>query len=334
MKKKLKPVSKEIYPGIIMIKLPLAGGKPGPVNSYLLTGRVPTLIDTGTRKTVGHLEAALSMYGYSFRDIRRVILTHGHVDHYGAARQIRKLSGGSVEIAAHEEDSLLIESGLEVPKKRFINYYRLMGVPVIFRLALLPVNLVLSSMAENCRVDRFLSDGEKIEAGDYVLSVISTPGHTRGSICLYIEKEGVLFSGDQMMSHITPNAFVMLEPDSDLPVRSSQEEFYESLDRIEKLSPRLVLPAHGTQIEDASTIINMFREQFFLRQSRIMEILEYGEFTPYRIGRILFPEIRGARLPLEVYLAVSEVYSHLQVLQKEKRVTGRVKRGSLRFKPA
>ena len=332
MKANSRTRCREIYPGIYRITLPLPGEKPGPVNAYLFTGKTVTLIDTGTLKSVTVLERVLAGLGMVFSDIDQIILTHGHIDHYGAARTIVKGSCKATKVLAHEEDSAIIEHGLEVPMTKFIRYYRLMGVPWIFQLSLVFLLLLFKSMAKNCPIDRFLSDGEKINIGDYEASVITTPGHTRGSICFYLEKEGILFPGDHILGHITPNAFVMLETDFILPRRMSQVEFYDSLSRIEKIVPRIVYPAHGEPIDDIGKTIALFRDQFSLRQKNIISILHDGEFTVYQIGRKLFPEIRGKRLPLEVFLAVSEVYTHLQVLQKAKTVLSNLKNGAMYYR--
>jgi glyoxylase-like metal-dependent hydrolase (beta-lactamase superfamily II) len=332
MKEHTRPRYEEIYPGIYRIILPLAGDKPGPVNAYLFAGRTVTLLDTGTLKSVHVLEHRLNQIGYTFSDIDQIILSHGHIDHYGAARKIVEGSTSPVTVIAHEEDKTLIEHGLEVPREQFLKYYRLMGVPLIFQVSLLLVRWIFLSMAENCRVDKFLSDGQKILMGDYEATVIETPGHTRGSISLYLEKEGILFPGDHILGHITPNAFVMLEADFDLPRRMSQVEFYDSLQKIEDIAPRIVYPAHGEPIHDVGSIITMFREQFNLRQNNIMTILAGGEYTVYQLGRKLFPDISGKRLPLEVFLMVSEVYTHLQVLQMEDRVDSYLNKGALYYR--
>lgn len=322
----------EIYPGIYRIILPLPGEKPGPVNVYLFTGKTVTLLDTGTRKSFTILRRALAGLGMTFSDIDQIILTHGHIDHYGAAHAVVEVSSGATRVMAHEEDQTLIEHGLEVPRAQFIRFYRLMGVPWIFQVSLILLRVIFKSMAENCPIDRFLNDGEKINIGDYEGTVITTPGHTRGSISLYLEKEGILFPGDHILGHITPNAFVMLETDFVLPRRMSQVEFYDSLGRIEKISPRTVYPAHGEPIDDIGKTIALFREQFLQRQKNIMSILHEGEYTVYQIGRKLFPEIRGIRLPLEVFLAVSEVYTHLQVFQKETFVVSHLKNGAMHYR--
>ena len=318
----------KIHPQIYRIILPLPGKKPGPVNVYLFVGTQTTLLDTGTLKTAHHLEESLKQIGIGFSDIDRIILTHGHIDHYGAARQVVNGSSGHVSVAAHREDLPVIESGMEVSDRQFSKFYRLMGVPLIFELLFYYVGWIFSSLAENCRVDSCLSDGEKIQMGDYAATIISTPGHTKGSICLYLEKEGILFAGDHILGHITPNAFVMLESDFDIPWRMSQVEFYDSLRKVESITPRIVYPAHGDPITDLPQTAALFREQFYLRQKKILAILEKNGSTVYRIARRLFPEISGKRLPLEIFLAVSEVFTHLQVLEKDGMVVSHVRRGA------
>lgn len=317
----------KIHPHIHRIILPLPGRQPGPVNAYLFTGKPTTLLDTGTSRTAGHLEESLSQIGIGFSDIDRIILTHGHIDHYGAARHIVKRSSGRAAVAVHLEDRPVVETGMEVSDRQFSKFYRLMGVPLVFELLFYGMGLFFSSLAENCPVDLCLADGEKIPVGDYEATVISTPGHSKGSICLYLEKEGILFSGDHILGHITPNAFVMLESDFDIPWRMSQLEFYDSLKKVESLAPRIVYPAHGKPVTSLPETAAMYREQFSLRQEKILAILKKGEFTVYRIARSLFPEISGKRLPLEIFLAVSEVFTHLQVLEKDGQVVSRVRRG-------
>jgi glyoxylase-like metal-dependent hydrolase (beta-lactamase superfamily II) len=322
----------KIYPGIYRIILPLAGKKPGPVNAYLFTGKAVTLLDTGTMKSFPVLERTLGEMGMTCADIDQIVLTHGHIDHYGAARKIVAAAGRDIAVIAHEEDRTLVEHGLEVPRLQFIRYYRLMGVPLVYQMSLQLVHWIFSYLAEPCAITRFVSGCDTILMGDFEAAVIETPGHTRGSISLYIEKEGVLFPGDHILGHITPNAFVMLETDFVLPRRMSQVEFYDSLRKIEEIAPRIVYPAHGEPIEDVGKTISMFRDQFLLRQNSILSILAGGESTVYDIGRKLFPDISGKRLPLEIFLMVSEVYTHLQVLEKEKAVEFEEKNGALYYR--
>ena len=325
------PIQK-IRENIYKITLPLGGNKPGPVNAYLLTGKIVTLIDTGIMNTAHILNSALSEIRMTFSDIQQIIITHGHVDHFGAAKKIQESSASHIDIAASSDDLDLIEYGLEVPVAHLLKYYALMGVPHIYRDSVSQVVSILKSVSEKCIVDKYLSDGDIITAGDYEATIISTPGHTRGSICIYLRQEGILFSGDHILEHITPNAFVMLEPGKDMPDRLSQAEYYSSIEKIEKLSPRLTCPAHGKLIENLQITTGMYRDQYKQRLSNIMNILKKGESTVYQVGVELFPNIDVQKLPLEIYLLISEVYSHIQILERDGLVKSDTREGMIYFK--
>jgi glyoxylase-like metal-dependent hydrolase (beta-lactamase superfamily II) len=123
-----------------------------------------------------------------------------------------------------------------------------------------------------------------------------------------------------MLGHITPNALVMIDHKEDLPIRRSQEEFYASLAKVENLNPDIVHPAHGQPITDYRKTIELYRTCYRKRSEAIMAELASGEQTIYPMARRLFPELGGIRLPLEIFLAISEVYSHLQILELENRI--------------
>lgn len=321
----------EVLPDVFRITLPLPGKRPGPVNVYLFRGGENTLLDTGTRRSARILERSLHFLGLSFRDIGRIIITHGHLEHYGAARLIARETRGAAVVVAHREDRRSIERGLEVPRMRFLEYYRLMGVPAGHRFSLAALQVVFSFYSDTCLVGRTLEDGENIVVGGRRARVITTPGHTRGSICLFLEEESALFTGDHVLGHITPNAFVMLDEAGGLPRRLSQVEYFESLRKVELLVPRVAHPAHGAPIEDLARTVGLYRRQFASRRENILRILRDGPATPYGIGRRLFPDIGGVRLPLELFLAVSEVFTHLQVLEKEGGVKAEKRKGTIYY---
>jgi len=326
LKKEYK-LSREILPDVYSITLPLPGKRPGPVNVYLFEGEKVTLIDTGMAQTAGVLKKALGEHGLRFSDIDRIIVTHGHPDHYGAAKKIVK--AGRAKVAAPAEDVFLIEKGMDVSRKRYKIFLKLMGVPQSIRILLRVLFVMFRRMADNCKVDIILRDGDEIELGKYNARIIETPGHSRGSICVFLEKEKILFCGDTIIEHITPNAFIMLDENERLPVRLSQDEFYESLTKIKKLSPSMIYSAHGKAISDIDKIINGYEKAFAERQGRVLSVVRSGEKNVYRIARGLFPEIGGVRLPLEIFLSISEVYTNIQVLQREGKVSLNIRDGLL-----
>jgi glyoxylase-like metal-dependent hydrolase (beta-lactamase superfamily II) len=125
-------------------------------NLYLLGDGPLTLIDSGYDR---ERDVRMILDAVGSRELERIILTHGHIDHAGGAWALRDTTGA--EVCAHPADAPSIE-------RRF------------------PGN----------RVDRLVEDGEKLNAGSFDLEVILTPGHAPGHVAIFIESEGVLFPGD------------------------------------------------------------------------------------------------------------------------------------------
>jgi glyoxylase-like metal-dependent hydrolase (beta-lactamase superfamily II) len=322
---------REIYPDIYKITLPIPVKIPGPINLYLFKGKNTTLLDTGILQTYGMLKRALGEIGMTFADIDNIIITHGHVDHYGAAMKIVKKSGGRAVIGAHEEEVTRLKDGLEVPSEIYEQFLRLVGVPILFRFMSSFIITVFNLLSDKCHVDYTIHNGDIIDLGNYQGKVICTPGHSPGLFCIFLEKERILFSADHIIAHITPNAYVILDQKSPIPVRVSQKEFYDSINTIEKLNPSVIYPSHGETVFNLNRVTEMYRQFFLMRQGLILSILDEGAMTVYQIARRLFPDIGGIKLPLEIFLSISEVYTHLQILMIEDRVSIRNDDGRLIF---
>ena len=323
---------KEVYPGIFTCPLPMPDKKLGPVNVYLFPGPCTTLLDTGNVWGTKPLSQALAGLGFRFDDLDQIVLSHGHFDHYGAAYHITRLASKPIRVAAHREDRRVIETGREVPDAVILEFVTLMGVPYFYRYMLKVTSKVLQRMGSNCPVNQVLEDGDTLSLGHYQGRVISTPGHTRGSISIHLPGENILFSGDHLLEHISPNALVMLDPEQPLPRRLSQEEFFASVHKIEELQPRVVFPGHGLPIHDLAAVGQKYRNSFLRRQKRILGTVAGEELTVFDIVRKIFPRLNRLYLFLDIYLAVSEVYSHLQVLEKEQKIIKRLHRDRLLFR--
>lgn len=144
--------------------------------------------------------------------VRYIVNTHGHFDHVGADGELK--AAFNAPVAIHGKDVPLLEDahehglffGVETPKQ---------PAP-----------------------DILLEGGEELKAGGLTLGVIHTPGHTKGGICLYARKEGLLFTGDTLFSGSVGR--------SDFE-GGSHEELMDSI--TEKILPLgdgvSVLPGHG-----------------------------------------------------------------------------------------
>jgi len=106
-------------------------------------------------------------------DLRFVIATHGHWDHIGEMRKLKALTGA--RICAHTSDEWMMKdpNGSLIPPP----------IPV-----------------EAVNIDIPLEDAMELRFGSCVLRVIHTPGHSAGSVCLYDEIDGVMFTGDTLFA--------------------------------------------------------------------------------------------------------------------------------------
>jgi glyoxylase-like metal-dependent hydrolase (beta-lactamase superfamily II) len=306
-----------LHDGITRIRLPMLGKKPGPMNVYLFVGRDNiALIDTGSWISVRRLKKEMEGLGLQFADITRIVLTHGHMDHQGGGRSIANHCGPRLQVCAHRDEIEAIQTGSDAPLTVYHRFLELTGTPSPLRLVMLVMFFWNRRLTRPCQVNRPLADGDCVQLGDHKAVVVATPGHTRGSISLFLPKEKALFSGDHILGHITPNALPVLEKNTPLPVRRSQEEFYSSLDVIEKIDPAVIYPGHGAKIRDLAKLCTFYRNAFRHRQTQLLHIVkQHPGLSIYRIARRLFPALKGKAFVLDLYLAISEVYTHLQVLE-------------------
>ena len=153
-----------------------SGGKvPRFVYVYLIYGQRIFLIDSGVASSEKIILDYLKSTGRRPEEISQLILTHSHPDHIGAARAIKMISGCTV--AAHAAEKSWIEDVDLQERER-------------------PVPGFKSLVAGSVHVDQTLQDGDVLDLDGLSVQVMHTPGHSSGSICLWLPEEGALFSAD------------------------------------------------------------------------------------------------------------------------------------------
>lgn len=290
----------------------------GPVNVYLIEGDNPSLIDTGpgTQKASKALREGIGRLGYKIADIKKIVLTHGHIDHFGLASQIKADSGAKVYI--HINDRSMVDK-FETSYERRVSFGRTLfqkaGFPESIIEKVIEINRAYKGYGQQVPVDCTLEDGHELTLGRFKLTVVHCPGHTCGMVCLYDKARKLLFSGDHILKHITPNPLIEASPGDGTKKFKALSHFIDSLKRIEKLDIDVVLPGHGDNIYEHRGLIGKILRHHESRKQRILAILRNGT-RACQICEELFPD-----LPIEeVYLGFSEVIGHLEVLELEGRV--------------
>ncbi|TME27058.1 MAG: MBL fold metallo-hydrolase [Chloroflexi bacterium] len=230
------PERAELMPGIWRLPLPLRDSPLGHVNTYLVrTDDGYLLVDCGwdTADTLRALEGHLRALDIRLPDVRHLVITHIHPDHYGLAGRLREIS--SADLSFHRLERLYIESryvDADELLSEMREWLRLNGTPPD---ELDRLNRGSVSMMERVQIafpDRTLDGGEEITCGRYAFRVIWTPGHSAGHICLYDARNKVLLSGDHVLPHITPSVGLHVRTTS-----NPLADYLDSLQLIGRLSP-------------------------------------------------------------------------------------------------
>lgn len=287
----------------------------GPVNAYLLLGSEPTLVDAGpaTPEGVETLLAGLAAAGMEPGDVRRVVVTHAHPDHYGG---LALLQEAGWEVAAHPR-ALLWMSGdpvlLEARVSFYLGFLHRAGVPDRVLRVMERQGLGLRQYPRGVSVHRFLEEGDLVPAGDDLLVVHHTPGHASSALCLERPRDGLLFSGDTLLGHISSNAVVEPVDSWSGERRHSLPEYLRTLAHLQTMAVRLVLPGHGDPICDPGELVSRRLKFYELRRDRVLDLLRAGPASVYALSLSLFPDLAEDQL----FLALSETVGYLDLLEEE-----------------
>ena len=221
------------------------------VFSYLIAGETITLIDTGVAGCETRIFEYIRSIGRDPSEISLIILTHSHPDHIGAARAIREATGCSV--AAHPAERAWIEDVERQNRERPVpGFATLVGGPVSLDFEL----------DGSVTID---IDG----TGEYELEVIHTPGHSAGSISLFLPGNGALFSGD-----VIPVA-------GDLPVYDDAVESTRSIRLLRSVRGiRVLLSAWDEPRYGEAAYGQMDRALDYLRKIHAAVIASAGDGDP------------------------------------------------------
>jgi len=313
--------AKGIY--LIPVKSPFPLGY---INAYLLVDEPITLIDCGPNlpQSLTSLEQGLSRFGFQLDDIQRVIITHEHPDHYGLIRTIVERSGAKV--CCHYLIKEIIEdfsSQRERRRTAYLNFLREAGVPEAIVEYVRKDTEKPAGLRSETTVDIVLSDGDFISNRNTYLQVFHTPGHSQGSICLYRKHDQILFTGDHLLKTISSNPMIEIPIGDSQPDCTSLIDYLDSLEKIKRLEVNLTLPAHGDVILDHRQQIDYMMLHHQQRKKQIAHLISQGELTAYQLSYQLFGELH----PLEVFLGISEVLAHLELLRQECEVLVKKKEG-------
>ena len=290
-------------------------------NVYAIGKGPLTLIDTGP-KIPGSLEfirKKLRLAGFDFSDIARIIVTHVHVDHFGLAVSMGEAARHPIECFIHAEDRWRVFPENFYEEMRNEETERFMAMVDMPRKEVKKMRKRFSSiraLAEPLDEISVMEDGDEFSGDGYNLKVIHTPGHSPGTCCLYESRHKVLFSGDHIIKHLTPNPFVETERTHlRNPHYQSLKAYLESLEKLTGLDARFVFPGHGEYVKDLQGIISSYKAHHRERMDLVWKALKKQSRPIYHLIDDIFPFVPEN----DAFLAVSEIFVHLEILINEGR---------------
>src|SRR6266498_1720862 len=181
----------------------------GPANVYVFTADPVTLFDCGpnTPATENALLLGLAAIGVAPEQVARIVISHGHPDHYGMAPRLRQIAGAQILVGERDLRTLADGSMLVATGRLLLQA----GMPMEELVDMGERERKLGDLRPDVEGAEGIADGDRLGFDGFELEVLHLPGHTAGHICLYHRSSGVLFSGDTLLLDISPNP--LLEPD-------------------------------------------------------------------------------------------------------------------------
>jgi glyoxylase-like metal-dependent hydrolase (beta-lactamase superfamily II) len=308
----------------------------GPVNVYAIEEAAGGLLlfdsGLGTPEAQAALEGGLRALGRRLDEVTRIVVSHGHVDHYGAARFVQERHGGEVPVLVHPADAGKISEAGPSWRDRapvYAAYLARQGVPSEVVEVVSRAGERSFSLARRVGAVQDLREGDLLRTRELALEVLHMPGHTPGLVCLYDRARRLFFSDDHLLAKVSPNPLIDLGPDGQDGAFRPLIAYLGSLERTRALEIELVLPGHGPPFSGHREVIDGLLAFYRKRQARIGDLLAEAPRSAYEISRALWPAAR----PGDTFLTLSETIANLEVMQDRGEVARDEERGRYRYRP-
>ncbi len=282
--------------------------------------------------------SALQDINISIKDIDYCIVSHNHLDHTGLIKKFKRrnpdiqivmgeLTHSTMKWETESENSEELKNEAKKIAKEMIKF----GISEAQGKRLVEWHTMWPKLRRYHKPDLIVRDGEEIFFKTNKLKIIWTPGHSVGHICVFDENNRYLFSGDHILSRITPHIgnFVinpMIRKDYDF--ENILDYYLKSLDRIDKLNPKIIFPAHQEIIYNPHERILEIKEHHKNRLNEISSLIKNNPMVPIKISQIHFGEDLDE---INSFLALSEVLAHLIYLESQGKVKRIEKNGKFFF---
>jgi glyoxylase-like metal-dependent hydrolase (beta-lactamase superfamily II) len=314
------PRGEKVLPGVwrLRLALPWPGVPHGNAWAVAADGGI-VLFDTGIggEGRMRQFDLALGQVGFAIEDVRLLVCTHSHTDHYGLAASIMEGSGCELWMHPAWEHVRLMADDPATALEHRVEVARQSGVPLEalqrYRESRSGTETGIDAIV---KPDRLLGPGVEVETDLGAWQVHETPGHAPSHVVFHQPERKLLISGDHLLGRTVLFFDHGHSPD---PVG----EFLRGLDEIEPLEVDLVLPGHGRPFRDPEVKIAEARRQVGELIEKVKAALGEGERTAFAIvGDIVGAENVDTPVSAWVLQIVLSCLDHLTLLGEVEPVEG------------
>lgn len=298
------------------------------------------LIDSGLNmgNWKKYLFSAFQEIKISIQDIDYCIITHVHTDHVGLAPYLKK-KNPELNILMHDITHELLKwetngenlKDLEQQAREIAIKLKQYGMSEEQGKKIVQFFTYWPQFLQYQKPNIILHDGDILFDN---LDILWTPGHSFGHICIFDKEKKYLFSGDHILSRITPHIgnFVvptyLAEQYKDYDFNNILKQYLASLDKIDNLNPKIIFPGHQEIIYNPHERIEQIKEHHNNRLAALSSLIINNPMTPYKISKVHFGEDLNE---INSIMALSEVLGHLLYLEAKEEVKKIEKNGQFLY---
>ncbi|MEM8859143.1 MAG: MBL fold metallo-hydrolase [Chloroflexota bacterium] len=311
----------------------------GSVNGWLFKDPEPTLVDCGqkTDDCINTLVDGLAEHGLTLSDLKKVIITHGHVDHAGLGGYLAERCDAEFWVSDLCWDWVADPLGMWHKRTDFMHDVAIKGgmapeTAAAITSAMKHMNQIWDAVPVE-RMARFTSQ-DKLQMGGDEWDVIEAPGHSSTQTCFYEPGTGRLISADMLLP-IAPVPVIERYAEEDEDGKAVRIpgllQFMDSLKLFYELDVSTVYPGHGDIFADPHTVvIDRQRDRIAMRKQQCLNLVTQGKQNANDIVDVMY-----AHFPPESRITgFAMVIGYLDLLLADKSITREEIDGIWYFSPA